>query len=58
MRLLDIVRLLRTTLDVREVLLLYSEECAELAPHRGVRFAPHEHNPFIDIGGSAKSACE
>ena len=56
--LLDMVRLLQTTLDVHQVLSLFSDKCGELVPHAGVGFRPNDGGQLVNVGKRATTVCE
>jgi len=56
--LLDLVRLLQTTLEVSEVLRLFSEKCSELVMHTGLRFQDDGEERVFEFGSDAKHVCQ
>ena len=56
--LLELVRLLHTTLDVTELLQLFSATVTEYTSHAGVRFATSAEQRTYTSGNVADSICQ
>ncbi|MEM7408437.1 MAG: GGDEF domain-containing protein [Pseudomonadota bacterium] len=56
--LLGMVRVLQTTLDVEQLLRLFSNKCAELVAHSGVRYSPEESTEEVRLGRIARHSCQ